>query len=79
MNARKEGKGKSRRDFLRTWPAAGLALLVGLKFKAVELWAAVEAAYNPRDHRYGMGIDVDTHGGRYLCWQCHYPHLPEGA
>jgi hypothetical protein len=24
-------------------------------------------------------IDVDTHGGRYLCWQCHYPHLPEGA
>ncbi len=24
-------------------------------------------------------IDVNTHGGRYLCWQCHYPHLPEGA
>ena len=23
-------------------------------------------------------IDVDTHGGRYLCWQCHYPHMPEG-
>jgi hypothetical protein len=24
-------------------------------------------------------IDVDNHGGRYLCWQCHYPHMPEGA
>ena len=24
-------------------------------------------------------IDVETHGGRYLCWQCHYPHLPEGS
>jgi DnaJ-class molecular chaperone len=23
-------------------------------------------------------IDVSTHGGSYLCWQCHYPHLPEG-
>jgi len=22
-------------------------------------------------------IDLATHGGRYLCWQCHYPHLPE--
>jgi hypothetical protein len=23
-------------------------------------------------------IDMATHGGSYLCWQCHYPHLPEG-
>jgi hypothetical protein len=23
-------------------------------------------------------IDVSSHGGTYLCWQCHYPHLPEG-
>ncbi len=23
-------------------------------------------------------IDFSTHGGRYLCWQCHYPHYPEG-
>ena len=23
-------------------------------------------------------IDLATHGGRYLCWQCHYPHYPEG-
>jgi hypothetical protein len=22
-------------------------------------------------------IDLNTHGGRYLCWQCHYPHFPE--
>ena len=23
-------------------------------------------------------IDVTNHGTPYLCWQCHYPHLPEG-
>lgn len=23
-------------------------------------------------------IDLSTHGGNFLCWQCHYPHLPEG-
>ena len=22
-------------------------------------------------------VDIATHGGRYLCWQCHYPHYPE--
>lgn len=22
-------------------------------------------------------IDLVSHGGRYLCWQCHYPHMPE--
>lgn len=22
-------------------------------------------------------IDLETHGGRYNCWDCHYPHLPE--
>ncbi|MDZ7292028.1 MAG: hypothetical protein ONB44_19435 [candidate division KSB1 bacterium] len=22
-------------------------------------------------------IDIATHGERYVCWQCHYPHLPE--
>ena len=21
---------------------------------------------------------ISEHGGRYLCWQCHYPHAPEG-
>lgn len=23
-------------------------------------------------------VDLDTHGNTYLCWQCHYPHFPEG-
>lgn len=22
-------------------------------------------------------IELEIHGGRYLCWQCHYPHYPE--
>ncbi len=22
-------------------------------------------------------IDMATHGERYVCWQCHYPHFPE--
>lgn len=22
-------------------------------------------------------ISMTTHGERYVCWQCHYPHLPE--
>lgn len=23
-------------------------------------------------------VDLATHGGRNRCWECHYPHLPEG-
>jgi hypothetical protein len=23
-------------------------------------------------------VDLATHGGRERCWQCHYPHMPEG-
>jgi hypothetical protein len=23
-------------------------------------------------------VDLSEHGQNYLCWQCHYPHLPEG-
>lgn len=23
-------------------------------------------------------VDLAEHGQNYLCWQCHYPHLPEG-
>jgi hypothetical protein len=23
-------------------------------------------------------IDLAAHGQHYLCWQCHYPHMPEG-
>jgi DnaJ-class molecular chaperone len=22
-------------------------------------------------------VDIATHGEKYLCWQCHYPHMPE--
>lgn len=22
-------------------------------------------------------IDLASHGGRYICWDCHYPHFPE--
>jgi DnaJ-class molecular chaperone len=22
-------------------------------------------------------VDLDTHGEKYLCWDCHYPHMPE--
>lgn len=24
-------------------------------------------------------VDLSTHNARYLCWECHYPHLPGGA
>ncbi len=24
-------------------------------------------------------LDFATHGGGYLCWQCHYPHSPEAT
>ncbi|HET8577841.1 MAG TPA: hypothetical protein VFO18_12120 [Methylomirabilota bacterium] len=23
-------------------------------------------------------IDLGEHGGRFFCWECHYPHRPEG-
>ncbi|HSQ69388.1 MAG TPA: multiheme c-type cytochrome [Steroidobacteraceae bacterium] len=23
-------------------------------------------------------VDIDSHGGIYVCWECHYAHLPEG-
>jgi nitrate/TMAO reductase-like tetraheme cytochrome c subunit len=33
-----------------------------------------EGAPSPKEIRR---VDLQTHGGRYLCWQCHYPHSPE--
>jgi ribosomal protein S27AE len=21
-------------------------------------------------------VDLASHGGKYLCWECHYPHMP---
>lgn len=28
------------------------------------------------DRKDAPKVDLSTHGDRYLCWQCHYPHLP---
>lgn len=33
-----------------------------------------EAADSPRGT---PRVYIATHGGSYVCWQCHYPHLPE--
>ncbi len=31
------------------------------------------------DGREGIPrVDMETHGERKVCWQCHYPHSPEG-
>ena len=29
------------------------------------------------DRKEAPKIDLATHGERFLCWECHYPHLPE--
>lgn len=29
------------------------------------------------DYRGALKIDMIEHGENYLCWQCHYPHMPE--
>jgi len=29
------------------------------------------------DRKDAPKVDLSTHGERFLCWQCHYPHLPE--
>lgn len=34
-------------------------------------------AQNSRAPKNVPRINLETHGGRYVCWQCHYPHLPE--
>ncbi|MDH3251722.1 MAG: cytochrome c3 family protein [Ignavibacteria bacterium] len=28
-------------------------------------------------NRESPKVDLATHGEKYLCWQCHYPHMPE--
>jgi hypothetical protein len=33
-----------------------------------------EGAANPDAPK----VDLASHGGTFLCWQCHYPHMPEG-
>jgi tetrathionate reductase subunit B len=47
----------SRREFLHTVSLAAPLLLLSLRAAFVEAWAA-EPAYNPREHYYGMGVDV---------------------
>ena len=39
--------------------------------------AALHANAAPPVIREAPHIDMTEHGGRYLCWQCHYPHYPE--
>lgn len=34
-------------------------------------------AQGARGPQQAPQVDMETHGRRYLCWQCHYPHLPE--
>ena len=29
------------------------------------------------DRKDALKIDLATHGERFLCWECHYPHRPE--
>ncbi len=36
---------------------------------------APDAASSPQIPR----VEIAEHTGRYLCWQCHYPHFPEGS
>ncbi len=67
--AREPGEeiSESRREFLRTCSLAAPLLLLGLRIAAVEAWAADEAPYNPREHYYGMGVDVSKCIG---CGRC---------
>jgi Fe-S-cluster-containing dehydrogenase component len=58
----------SRRQFLRTWSLAVPAMLLALRSKAVAIWFTGETPnYNAKEHRYGMGIDVDKCIG---CGRC---------
>ena len=47
-----------RRRFLHTCSLAAPLLLLELRAAEVAGWAAEDKPYNPRDHFYGMGIDV---------------------
>ena len=30
------------------------------------------------EHKVAPKVDIEKHGEKYLCWECHYPHMPEG-
>src|SRR5512142_2881049 len=49
--------GESRRDFIRTCSLAAPLLLLTLRSETLAA-LSVDAPYNPKEHRYGMGIDV---------------------
>lgn len=49
---------ESRREFLHTCSLAAPLWFLALRSMALTAWAATEAPYNPREHRYGMGVDV---------------------
>lgn len=55
---RHEEISESRREFLHTCSLAAPVLLIGLRAAAVQAWAAADAPYSPREHYYGMGVDV---------------------
>jgi hypothetical protein len=63
------------REFCGTCHAAD----AGVRQAAARATAATDAAR--RDMKRAPSaprIDLSTHGERFQCWQCHYPHLPEG-
>ena len=39
---------------------------------------ATDAAPKDKAVKNAPKVDLGTHGRSYPCWQCHYPHLPEG-
>ena len=63
-----QSASESRREFLHTFSLAAPLLLLGLRISAIDALAAKpDAAYNAREHYYGMGIDVSKCIG---CGRC---------
>ncbi len=63
--ATQQPESQSRREFLHTCSLAGPLLLLTLQSTLLE--AGTEKGYQPREHRYGMGIDVSRCIG---CGRC---------
>jgi len=47
-----------RRAFVRTCSLAAPLLLLGLRAAAVRAFAGADAPYDPKEHYYGMGVDI---------------------
>lgn len=58
---------ENRREFLHTCSLAAPLLLLTLRSMVLAAWGATESPYNPREHRYGMGVDVSRCIG---CGRC---------